>query len=255
MIEAGISYLASQLTKNWRKLQGLPVLQAHRGWCVDGAKENSLEAIAAARDKGFSMVEFDVRLTRDGEVFLFHDEDLSAACGLRTRVDEMLSADLRKLCPSVCSLKTLLACKDIPDYLNIELKAPLGGRSGLEERVADLIKTSDFRGQILISSFNPYALVRIRKFLPEVPLALLLGRPAGISSSFVLLHDLLAALPAMPGYLHLEQGTLDPQHWRLVKQLGLEVAIWTVNDKTRAKEYLELGASSIITDLILPDQL
>ena len=50
-------------------------LIAHRGGVVEGRHpENSAAAVAGAVDRGYAMVEIDVRLSADGEIVCFHDE-------------------------------------------------------------------------------------------------------------------------------------------------------------------------------------
>ena len=45
---------------------------AHRGWCSK-YPENTMEAIKAAVEVGVDQIETDVRVTKDGELVLFHD--------------------------------------------------------------------------------------------------------------------------------------------------------------------------------------
>lgn len=63
--------------------ESAPLIISHRGdWLSQ--PENSLEAIAAARNCGADMVEIDVQSTRDGHLVLLHDETLertSEGCG------------------------------------------------------------------------------------------------------------------------------------------------------------------------------
>ena len=56
-------------------LLGLPRVIGHRG-AAGAAPENTLASIRKARELGASWVEFDVKLTRDGQAILFHDDDL-----------------------------------------------------------------------------------------------------------------------------------------------------------------------------------
>jgi len=51
------------------------ILMVHRG-ASRFAPENTLEAYAAAMDRGADGVEIDIRRTRDGVLYLFHDDDL-----------------------------------------------------------------------------------------------------------------------------------------------------------------------------------
>ena len=60
---------------------------AHRGLFNNHVPENSLEAIELALQKGFG-VEFDVRLSADNQVIVFHDDDLLRLCGLDRLVEK-----------------------------------------------------------------------------------------------------------------------------------------------------------------------
>ena len=71
---------------------------AHRGLHTRdrAVPENSLEAFRLAARAGYG-IELDVRLTRDGQVVVFHDNDLKRLCGVDKRVDELDWAELQKL--------------------------------------------------------------------------------------------------------------------------------------------------------------
>ena len=71
---------------------------AHRGLHAarDGRPENSLAAFAHACALGFP-AELDVRLTRDGEVVVFHDRALRRLTGAAGRVEDRAAAELRAL--------------------------------------------------------------------------------------------------------------------------------------------------------------
>ena len=65
----------------------------HRG-CAGHAPENTLAACEQALSLGLSDVELDVRLTRDGELVLFHDDALENKTPLRGRPEDHVAADL-----------------------------------------------------------------------------------------------------------------------------------------------------------------
>lgn len=68
---------------------------AHRGLYEEdqSVPENSLPAFAAARTAGYG-VELDLRLSKDGGVVVFHDDDLLRVCGVDARVDALTTEEL-----------------------------------------------------------------------------------------------------------------------------------------------------------------
>lgn len=65
-------------------------LIAHRGGVVDERRsENSRAALQAAIDRGYWMVEVDVRRSRDGEPVLYHDRTLEKYFGTSNRVEDL----------------------------------------------------------------------------------------------------------------------------------------------------------------------
>ncbi|WP_229071036.1 glycerophosphodiester phosphodiesterase family protein [Actinoplanes sp. DH11] len=59
--------------------------------------ENTLESMRAAFDAGADVVEFDVKLTRDGQLAVFHDTTLECRTDGRGTVAEYTMAELREL--------------------------------------------------------------------------------------------------------------------------------------------------------------
>jgi glycerophosphoryl diester phosphodiesterase len=82
-------------------LRGIPRgvrLIAHRGGVVDAQRpENSPGAVSAAIERGYWMIEVDVRRTRDGEPVLHHDATLEKYYGTAQRPEDLTWAELRKL--------------------------------------------------------------------------------------------------------------------------------------------------------------
>ena len=69
---------------------------AHRG-LHDGEKaENSLSAFAAAVECGYA-IELDVRLSKDGELVVFHDDTVDRMTEARGRVDSFTADELAKM--------------------------------------------------------------------------------------------------------------------------------------------------------------
>ena len=76
------------------RLPPLPI--GHRG-LLDQAPENTLASFRAARALGVPVVEFDVRLTKDRQIVVFHDADLRRIAGLSKRIADLSFGALRQI--------------------------------------------------------------------------------------------------------------------------------------------------------------
>ncbi|RZA12165.1 MAG: hypothetical protein EOP10_31850 [Proteobacteria bacterium] len=70
---------------------------SHRGYCLDGATENTRAAFDAAVTLGFRHLETDLRLTRDGHIVLHHDDSLQRTFRSSRKISESTLAELKEL--------------------------------------------------------------------------------------------------------------------------------------------------------------
>jgi glycerophosphoryl diester phosphodiesterase len=130
---------------------------AHRGLHDLGARrpENSLAAFARCCETGFA-AELDVRLSRDGEVVVFHDRALRRLTGAAGRVEDLRGAELAALPilgtgERVPLLRDVLALVGGRVPLLIELK-PCALGPVLERAVLRALWR--YRGEVAIQSFR-----------------------------------------------------------------------------------------------------
>jgi glycerophosphoryl diester phosphodiesterase len=160
-----------------------PLVFAHRGF-GDHAPDNSLFAVERALDAGMDGVDVDGQLTADGELVIFHDlsvDRLTSGTGRvrdKTR-DEMLALDLGpKFDPAqrgahVRTFEDFLRAAKGRGILMVELKVPGLAPSGIEERAVGVIRRHDAHADVVLSSFNPLVLYRLKQLDPEVRTALI----------------------------------------------------------------------------------
>ena len=73
-------------------------LIAHRGGIVEGKyTENSEKAIEAAVDRGYHMLELDLRETKDGKIILHHDQTFQRFYGIEKQVADMTWEEIKSL--------------------------------------------------------------------------------------------------------------------------------------------------------------
>ena len=226
-----------------RRLPGvtrkLPLLLGHRG--VRGARpENTLEAFRYAFRSGLDGVECDVQRSRDGVLVLFHDFTVQGR-----RVADLGWEELRAAQPDVAKLSELfdLAQSCPGTLLNLEVKAAGWRTHRLERDLVRAVRASGLADRVLVSSFNPASLLKVRFFSPRLRTGLLYA------------PDLPLPLrtPWLAGWLHTD--ALHPHESQVTAALlrraharGLAVNTWTVNSDMRITSLTKLGVDAIIGD-------
>lgn len=77
--------------KKWQSFKAMNI--SHRGGSAEGY-ENTLKNFKKAMANGTHMLELDVRLTRDGQVVVYHDPDLKRLTGSTSLISELNYAQL-----------------------------------------------------------------------------------------------------------------------------------------------------------------
>lgn len=231
--------------------QGLtpPLIQGHRGYWKEGMQENSMDSFRAAKARGLQMIEFDVRLSKDGVPVVFHDDNLERIVKNTKQVLELTATELKELAQAP-SLEEVLLAQDIPHLLNIELKTKSALNGELEEQIAALILKHHAKNRVLFSSFNPLSVRRLSKLLPDVPRALLASREQDPANKIYLKKLWLAPYIGVH-LLHLDKSYWTAEEVLAYKNRGIPVALWTVNDRELADKYLQAGAISVISDTLV----
>lgn len=225
-----------------------PSYQGHRGYWQGGAQENTMASFQAAAVRGLQMIELDVRLTKDQIPVVFHDEDLKRLAGSEKTVSELTAEELKKQA-GACTLEEVILAPDVPRFLNIELKTNKIFDEVLEAKVAELIRQHRCEDRVLFSSFNPLSLRKLSRLIPEVPRALLASQEAEPENK-IYLRQMWLAPYARVHLLHLDHNYVDVSVLTRWNKRRIPVALWTVNDSSKAEMFLKAGALSIITDCL-----
>lgn len=139
---------------------------AHRG-LHDTVPENTISAFRLAKDAGVG-IELDVRLTKDDEVVVFHDETLLRAAGRAEKISDLTFSELQKI-PLFGSEETIPLLSDVLKEtgrapLLVEIKAYFECAK-LCEKTADILK--EHNGNVAVESFSPIVLMWFSKNRPE----------------------------------------------------------------------------------------
>lgn len=161
--------------------QGLVVL-AHRGSRFR-APENTIAAFQLAFEEGADGVELDVRLSRDGEVFVFHDRTLGRTTNgsgeaARKTLHELKSLDAgswkdpRFAGERIPTLREVFSVLSPVAILAIELKRDPRKRE-LVDRTVALVREFHAEKRVFLLSFDASILRYAKRVAPELVTALI----------------------------------------------------------------------------------
>lgn len=230
-----------------------PAIIAHRGASAY-APENTLASFKLALQQGADGIELDAKLSADGHVVVIHDQTVDRTTPFHGKVSDFRVAELRKMDAGshfdiafkgepIPTLEEVLKAVGQLTYINVELTNYASPTDPLPEKVAELVRQYKLSHRVIFSSFNPIALLRIRRLLPEAPIGLL-------------------AFPGLNGWLArgwagrlLRYQSLHPELQdvtaSLVNRLHRQAArvyVYTVNLETDMLRLFQLNVDGIFTD-------
>jgi len=234
------------------------VVVAHRGFS-GVAPENSMVAFKKAIEVGSDMIELDVRLSKDGEVVVVHDESVERTTNGKGRVIDLTVDELKKLDagskfqPSfsgeqIPTLKEVLQLAYGQIKVNIELKIGDYGKwtiFDLAERALREVEMAGMVNQVMFSSFDPMAIERITKKNQAVPVAYLYNRPWSLP------RQVTEGRP-FP-ILNCRKSVLTMENISKAHQEGILVGVYTLDTKEEMEKFIDLKVDAIITNH--PDRL
>lgn len=221
----------------------------HRGG-VAGYPENTLAAFEKAVELGTDGVEFDVQLTKDGEVVVIHDEFIDRTMNGSGLVKDHTFSELRDMSvgeffssdfkdQKIPTLKEVLEIVKDLEIINIELKNQLP-YPNLEEKVLKLVDEFEIRDKVIISSFNHYSLEKIKKIQPAIKTGALMVAKIINPADYVFKRGFDA--------LHINFLTIDQKIIEKAHFMGIKICAYTVNYSESAADLLEREVDMIITD-------
>ena len=227
--------------------QERPMAFAHRGGALE-AEENTAEAFEYAVGLGYSHIETDVHLSRDGVVVVHHDDNFERMFNDRRAIANMDWQDIAALRTkngaSVPRLDEVLASFPAT-YFNLECKS-----RDAAGPMAEVVRRADALPRVCTGAFNPKNTAIARQQL---------GRELCWSPS----HGGVARLWAAGWQLpvgRLPFGVVQvPLHFagitvvtarfvRAAHARGVKVQVWTVNDEREMVRLLDLGVDGLMTD-------
>lgn len=229
-----------------------PVVIAHRGASTH-APENTLSAFQLAIEQGADALEFDVQLSSDKCVVVIHDHTLDRTTNGSGRVkdkslDFIQSLNAGHAYGPAFSNEKIPTLDEVFDkfgtstFYIIELKNMVTPFDDLSNRIALIIKNSGLLDRVLISSFNPVALYKLEKLLPDVKKGLLLHSPLSVE-----LSSYVSVFPFSYQSAHLSFYALNARRIKSFQSKGKLVFSYTLNHPRDIQTALSIGIDGFFT--------
>ncbi|MDD6155326.1 MAG: glycerophosphodiester phosphodiesterase [Eubacteriales bacterium] len=229
----------------------MTLIFAHRGYS-DKYPENTMLAYEKAVEAGADGIEMDVQMSKDGELVIMHDEAVDRTTNGHGLVKDLTLAELKQLDASykfgdkygvnrVPTLREFFRFVKMTGIMvNVELKTGVYTYDGIEEKTLAMIDEFGLRDKIIISSFNHYSVMKMKKMAPDMKYGLLeeswiIGMPAYAEDLKV-------------NYLHPVFNSVSEEMFRESSGYGIGINTWTVNDPAEMERLLKLGVNGIITN-------
>lgn len=232
-------------------------LIGHRG-LAGFAPENTISSIKAAHERGLNWVEFDVQLSKDNQLIIFHDHELNRTTNGKGFVYDFNYTEIQQLDAGgwydnqysgekIPNLEQDLA--SILKYdlqFNIELKCPNNASEAYIQSLCDQFcnliqrKWPKNRPLPLVSSFEWDLMLNVRKLIKDAPIGFLceaitpeLNRLAAVTQNATINCD----------YRNLDLAIIAR-----TTHLNIPIMAYTVNDQATASQLLNQGVFAVFTD-------
>ncbi|MEU9312667.1 glycerophosphodiester phosphodiesterase [Streptomyces sp. NPDC048256] len=202
-------------------------------------RENTVDSLRSALDRGADAVEFDVRLTRDGVPVLLHDETLKRLWQQDRPLLSLSAAEVRGLTAGgVPTLAEALAATE-GSRLMLDLPGTRDVRTA--RRIVEAVREAGAADRVYYCA-DAGAMLAVRAADPSAEIALTCTslappRPA-----------LLDAVK--PRWLNYRFSLVDRELAARVHHDGFLLSVWTPDTRRSMRRLIDLGVDSITTNRI-----
>jgi len=237
----------------WLTTTDLALNIAHRG-ASKVTPENTIVAFERALALGADGIEFDVMKCASGEIVVFHDPEVDRMTDgtgpvAKKTLDELKELDAAGEFHNEVGRVEIPTLDEALDYLgtdtliDIEIKSERRRTDGTEHIVVDTVRRHALHDNVLVSSFNPAVLRRVRRLDPELPRALVFS-----PNERIYLRRQWLARWVKPTFVHPRIDMVTPENMGRWRARGYRIGPWLVNDRADMLRMIEYGADALVSD-------
>ena len=225
---------------------------AHRGLHKNKIiPENSMLAFKAAIEKNYA-IEFDINITKDNQIVVFHDDDLNRLCNKKENIEDVSYDFLKDLNlyesnEKIPLLKELLdqVAGKIPLIIEIKKHKNIGL---LENILLEMLK--EYKGEYFICSFEKDILLWLEKNKPKEIRGLIFGSLPIKFKKYEKIAFLYKYFKSKADFISLEDKLIDSSIYDFCKKKELDILVWTIKDK-KSFQNIDKKVSAVIFENFL----
>jgi glycerophosphoryl diester phosphodiesterase len=221
----------------------------HRG-APRRARENTIDSFDFAESLGADAVELDIRLTRDGEAVLFHDEEIVLGTQ-RIPVRSFTAREIEKLLiPSELGDYRIPRLEQVFHRYGPALRFIVEAKTGpgmplgtMARRISRLAAAFGVAQRCMVASFDPEFLKRMRETDRDMALSFIFDHPVALPApgqSAPLFPPVDAIAP--------RRDLVTPALLSQAAAAGLSVHPWTVDEPDELRRLFAAQVASITTN-------
>lgn len=225
---------------------------AHRG-LAGLYPENTKISFEKALEYAPDAMEIDVQMTKDGELVVFHDEELGRMTnGTKGWLKDFTLSELKELSVNngfdvpIQRILTLDEYFDIVDGIDIktfvELKNSFIVYEGLEKKTLDVITKHNQRERCIVYSANHFSVMDFKKMAPDIEICFPFDNWIFERGEYCKKRNVTMTIPY---YLSLSEEDIADFH-----EHGVKVYPWTVDEKEDMQRMLKMGVDGMLTNRI-----
>lgn len=222
-------------------------LIAHRGLHKNKIiPENSMLAFKAAIEKNYA-IEFDINITKDNQIVVFHDDDLNRLCNKKENIEDVSYDFLKDLNlyesnEKIPLLKELLdeVAGKIPLIIEIKKHKNIGL---LENILLEMLK--EYKGEYFICSFEKDILLWLEKNKPKEIRGLIFESLPIKFKKYEKIAFLYKYFKSKADFISLEDKLIDSSIYDFCKKKELDIVVWTIKDK-KSFQNIDKKVSAVI---------
>lgn len=218
--------------------------------------ENSLGGFRNVARLPVDAVEFDVHLTRAGELLVIHDPSLDRTTQSSGAVvdlapgahrDVVLKDSGGETVPSLAEAMDILAPTGFELHLEIKSDAEHKPYPGIVPAVLAELSRYDLGDRVVLTSFDPAVLEEVRAAVPNGRRLASVDRAS--SERYGGFEATIRTMAALVDYVAI-QKTLMTEHWDLICSIlpPERLAVWTTNEPDELTHWLGQPVRSLTTD-------